>query len=134
MTSLKSRLALAGVLLVFNVWTAGSQSARSVWDGVYTEEQAARGQAVFKTSCAACHDPADFTGDSFLGTWDASTAQDLFSVVQKSMPMDNPGSLPPQNYADVVAYFFRANAFPAGTDELPIAADQLKLIRIEQKK
>ena len=50
------------------------------------------------------------------------------------MPMDNPGSLPPQNYADVVAYFFRANGFPAGKDELPIVADHLKLIRITQKK
>jgi S-disulfanyl-L-cysteine oxidoreductase SoxD len=122
------------VLLLLNVWTTRSQSSRSVWDGVYTEEQAARGETVFKTSCAACHAPADFTGDTFLGTWDASTAQDLFSVIQKSMPMDNPGSLPPQNYADVVAYIFRTNAFPAGKDELTTAADQLKLIRIEQKK
>ena len=89
---------------------------------------------MFKTSCAACHGPGDFTGDSFLGTWDASTAGDLFSVLQKTMPMDSPGSLPPQNYADLVAYFFQANAFPAGKDELPTAAEQLKLIRIEQKK
>jgi alcohol dehydrogenase (cytochrome c) len=101
---------------------------------VYTEEQAARGETVYKTSCAACHVPGDFSGDSFLGTWDASTAQDLFSVLQKTMPMDSPGSLPPQNYADIVAYFFRANAFPAGKDELTISPDQLKLIRIEQKK
>ena len=122
------------MLLVLNVRTARSQSDRSVWDGVYTEEQAARGQAVFKTSCAACHTPVDFTGDSFLGTWDASTAQDLFSVLQKTMPMDSPGSLPPQNYADLIAYFFSANTFPAGKDELPIAAEQLKLIRIQQKK
>lgn len=134
MTSLKSRLTLVVVLLVVNVWTALSQPTRSVWDGVYTEEQAARGETVFKTSCSGCHDPADFTSDTFLGTWEASTAQDLFSVLQKTMPMDNPGSLPPQNYADVLAYFFRANAFPPGKDELSIVADQLKLIRIERKK
>lgn len=101
---------------------------------MYTDEQAARGQAVFNASCASCHTPADFTGDTFLGAWEASTALDLFSLVQKTMPMDSPGSLPPQSYTDVLAYFFRANAFPAGKGELPDDREQLKLIRIEQKK
>lgn len=101
---------------------------------MYTEDQATRGQTVFNASCASCHDPRDFSGDSFLGAWEASTALDLFSLLQKTMPMDNPGSLPPENYTDIVAYFFRANAFPTGKGELTTDREQLKLIRIEQKK
>jgi quinoprotein glucose dehydrogenase len=131
---MKSRIALVVILTVLLTWTARSQSGRSVWDGVYTDDQAVRGQAAFSASCAACHDPRDFAGDSFLGAWEASTALDLFSLLQKTMPMDSPGSLPPENYTDIVAYFFRANAFPTGKAELTTDREQLKLIRIEQKK
>ena len=59
---------------------------------------------------------------------------DLFSTMQTKMPMDNPGSLKSEEYVDVVAYFFRGNAFPAGKDELTTDREQLKLIRIERKK
>ena len=116
------------------VFTVLSQSERSVWDGVYTEGQAARGQTVFTASCSSCHSPSEFNGDPFLGAWDATTALDLFSTMQTKMPMDNPGSLKPEEYVDVMAYFFRGNAFPAGKDELTTDRDQLKLIRIERKK
>jgi len=107
-----------------------SQSARSVWDGVYTEGQAARGQTVFTAFCASCHSASEFNGDTFLGAW----ALDLFSTIQTKMPMDNPGSLKPEEYVDVMAFFFRGNAFPAGKDELTTDREQLKLIRIERKK
>ena len=124
-------------LIVFTLLSFSSvqsQSARSVWDGVYTEGQAARGQTVFTAFCASCHSAAEFNGDTFLGAWDASTALDLFSTIQTKMPMDNPGSLKPEEYADVIAFFFRGNAFPAGKDELTTDREQLKLIRIERKK
>ena len=124
-------------LIVFTLLSFSSvqsQPARSVWDGVYTEGQAARGQTVFMAFCASCHSASEFNGDPFLGAWDASTALDLFSTMQTKMPMDNPGSLKPEEYVDVVAYFFRGNAFPAGKDELTTDRELLKLIRIERKK
>ena len=124
-------------LIVFTLLSfksALSQSGRSVWDGVYTEGQAARGQTVFTAFCASCHSAAEFNGDTFLGAWDASTALDLFSTIQTKMPMDNPGSLKPEEYVDVMAFFFRGNAFPAGKDELTTDREQLKLVRIERKK
>lgn len=126
-----------GIVIAFTLlggWTVRSQSDRSVWTGVYTDAQAARGQDAFARSCARCHNVEDFTGDTFLSSWEASTALDLFALMQKSMPQDSPGSLAPQEYADVVAYFFRANKFPAGTGELDTDAEHLKLIRIERKK
>jgi mono/diheme cytochrome c family protein len=123
-----------GLTLVCLWAIAAAQSERSVWDGVYTEDQAARGQKTFAGSCAACHDVSDFTAPSFLSGWEASTVLDLFELVQKTMPMDNPGSLEPQDYADVISYFLRANKIPAGKAELDTDAEHLKLIRITQKK
>ena len=127
-----------GFVLVLTLLCVGAavaaQAERSVWDGVYTENQALRGQSTFKTICAACHDEADFSSPSFLQGWEATTVLDLFQLLQKTMPMDNPGSLRPQDYADVISYFFRANQIPAGKDELDTDAEHLKLIRITQKK
>jgi mono/diheme cytochrome c family protein len=126
-----------GVVVAFVVvsgWNAFSQE-RSVWDGVYTEGQATRGQTLFGDNCARCHNAeVDFKGGSFLDSWDAATMLDFFRQLQRSMPMDNPGSLQPQEYVDVVAYLFRVNEFPAGKTELDSDAEKLKLIRIEKKK
>jgi hypothetical protein len=47
--------------------------------------------------------------------------------------MDQPGSLRPEEYADIVAYFFSLNAFPAGKTELDTDAKRLGLIRIKAK-
>jgi mono/diheme cytochrome c family protein len=115
-------------------WTARSQSDRSVRDGVYTDAQAGRGQDVFGRICSRCHNITDFTSDTFLASWEASTVLDLFTLMQKSMPQDNPGSLEPQEYADVIAFVLRSNQLPAGTTELDTEADHLKAIRIEKKK
>ncbi len=132
---MKSGTGLVLVLTLLCVWAAvAAQTERSVWDGVYTDAQAARGQNTFRTVCSACHDVADFSNSSFLQGWEASTVLDLFQLVQKTMPMDNPGSLNPQDYADVISFFFRANQIPAGKDELDTDAEHLKLIRITQKK
>ena len=132
---MKPRAALVLLSVLLSVWAvATAQSEQSVWDGVYTENQAARGQNTFSVSCARCHDVADFTGPTFLKGWEASTVLDLFQLVQKTMPMDNPGSLRPEDYADVIAYFFKQNAMPAGKNELDTDEAHLKLIRIIQKK
>jgi hypothetical protein len=124
----------AVALLVVCSLSVSSQE-RSVWDGVYTDDQAARGQTVFGNSCERCHAAdVDFKGSSFLDNWENSTALDLFAQLQKTMPMDNPGGLQPQEYADVVAYFFRVNEFPVGKSELDTDRERLKLIRIVKKK
>jgi mono/diheme cytochrome c family protein len=130
---MKPGTGLVLVLTLLFVWAA-AQSERSVWEGVYTEDQAVRGQNVFGVSCARCHDVADFSAPSFLQGWEASTVLDLFQVLQKTMPMDDPGSLRPQDYADIVGYLLRANGVPAGKGELDSDAERLKLIRITPKK
>jgi polar amino acid transport system substrate-binding protein len=47
-----------------------------------------------------------------------------------TMPEDNPGSLKPQQYADVVAYFLELNGYPEGKAELDPAA--IKTIKFEK--
>jgi len=132
---MKPRTGFVLILTLLCAWAASAvQSERSVWDGVYTEDQAVRGQNTFGASCARCHDVADFAGPSFLKGWESSTVLDLFQLMQKTMPMDNPGSLRPEDYADVISYFLRANAIPAGKVELDTDEAHLKLIRITQKK
>jgi hypothetical protein len=132
-----ARGAIAGlVAALFAVGgsTVRSQSDRSVWEGVYSEGQAGRGQEVFGRICSRCHNVADFTSETFLASWEGSSALDLFTLIQKSMPQDNPGSLEPKEYLDVIAYMFRENKFPAGMGELDSETEKLKLIRIERKK
>ena len=130
---MKRSLVFLFTIAFCSTWIAASQAERTVWEGVYTEEQAARGQTVFGGSCSRCHAPEDFSGETFLTSWENSTALDLLRLLQKTMPMDEPGSLRPEYYADIVAYFFSLNAFPAGKAELDTDAKRLGLIRIKAK-
>ena len=137
MTALWSRvsLCLLSAGLLFAV-------PRSVWDGVYTKEQAERGQAVFRENCAKCHGDnlggaeagPPLAGEDFLRSWNGKTAGALFDLIRKTMPSEDPGSLSTREYSDIVAFIFSANAFHAGSRELDREVDSLKEIRIEPKR
>jgi mono/diheme cytochrome c family protein len=115
---------------------------RSVLDGVYTEEQNRRGQAVYADACASCHAatlagadvvPA-LAGADFLGKWTGATAGELFERIRTTMPQASPGSLSPQQYADILAHIFSRNRFPAGRTPLDGDLAALRMIRIETSK
>ena len=116
--------------------------ARSVWDGVYTREQASRGKAVYQQECAKCHGEnlaggeasPPLAGAEFLGRWNGKTAGALYELTRKTMPSDDPGNLSTRQYADLLAYLFGANEFPAGDKELDRDAAALNEIRIEAKR
>lgn len=126
------------------VLAAGSSAAvaRSVWDGVYTKEQAKRGQNVYAQDCSKCHSEnlaggeagPTLIGADFLSHWNGKTAGALYDNVRKTMPSDDPGGLTTRQYADLVAYLFSANEFPAGDKELDRDAAVLNEIRIEPKR
>ena len=67
-----------------------------------------------------CHAEAEFTGPSFQRRWGGRAVTDIFEYVSFNMPDDNPGGLPLQTYADVIAYLFQLNGLPAG--EVPLDA------------
>jgi mono/diheme cytochrome c family protein len=84
----------------------------------YTGAQAARGQAVFESTCATCHQPDKFIGPQFVEAWSDRRVGDFYSLVRNTMPVDNPGGLKEQEYLDVLAYLLKANHAAAGVDSV----------------
>ena len=117
-------------------------TSRSVWDGVYTEEQAKRGEELYRKECASCHGDtliggggaSPLTGGTFLSNWNGLTVGDLFDRIRKTMPQGSPGKLTKQQDADILAYLLSFNKFPAGKTELQKQVEFLKEIRFEATK
>lgn len=116
---------------------------QSVWDGVYSDQQASRGERQYGRACEHCHGP-DLAGDpvseipalsldSFMTSWSGKSVKDLLDTVKRSMPKDKPGSLGTGAYVDVVAYLLQANKFPSGSRELPRTPEELESIVIERR-
>ena len=110
---------------------------------VYTEAQAGRGEAVYQNHCAFCHleDLSGFrglplTGPEFIARWNEPgvTLENFLSFVTSAMPQEEPGTLRPQEYLDVVAYILQANGYPAGDSELTAEPIVLRRIRIEPQE
>lgn len=120
----------------------GQQAGRSVWDGVYTQEQAKRGDALYAEHCSSCHGdslagaesaPA-LTGVEFGSNWNGLTLGDLFERIRMSMPADDPGKLSARQKVDILAHILSVGKFPAGTADLPRDAQVLAQIRYESTK
>ena len=109
---------------------AGS-AASSVKDGVFTAEQAERGRTTFDNVCSACHTVAEHTGKAFQEKWNGTSVADAFDLISSIMPDGNPGSLKPQEYADVIAFFLKESGYPEGKAELPPDSAKLKHVKIE---
>lgn len=106
---------------------------RTVWDGIYTPEQADRGAALYGEWCASCHAPdlsggdvaPGLVGGEFVWNWSGLTVGQLFERLRISMPQEDPSSVTRSEKADILAFMLRANAFPAGARELPGRAAML---------
>jgi mono/diheme cytochrome c family protein len=113
----------------------------SVWDGVYTEEQARRGETLYAKECASCHredtggeEASALAGPAFLANWDGLTVGDLCERIRVSMPPDNPRRLSRRQITDILGHMLKLNGFPAGKAELARETDAQKLIRIVATK
>ncbi len=102
----------------------------SVENAFYTTRQATRGNGLFRDNCVSCHASSEFAGSSFERRWRNRSVGDIYEFVLYSMPDDNPGGLPEQTYADIVAYMLQLNDFPAGDSELPTSMDALMQMKI----
>ena len=110
---------------------AGQGSGKSIRDGVYTKAQADRGGTTFAARCTSCHGDPQF-GPSVIDSRDGVPVAELFTFMSTAMPEDNPGSLRPAEYAEVVAYFISLRGLPPGAADLPSDIEALKQIRIEK--
>jgi mono/diheme cytochrome c family protein len=108
-----------------------SSAGSSVLDGVFTSSQASRGRQQFQQTCTSCHSAADHTGRKFEAKWQGTTIGDLFDLVSTTMPDGNPGSLKPEEYASILAFFLSESGYKEGEKELPSDLESLKKIRIE---
>ena len=122
--------------------TVGAQAAKSSNEGVYTTDQSSKGEAVYKENCAACHGDnlegsgpmPPLAGKDFLANWQGKTVGDLFEKTQTSMPATAPGTLTPEQTADLMAYILAQGKYPTGTAPLPDKIDALKTITIDTPK
>jgi S-disulfanyl-L-cysteine oxidoreductase SoxD len=114
-----------------------AQPTPSVWDGVYTEEQATRGAALYDRECGQCHGPAGagggmatpLVGAAFSANYDGQTVGDLFERNRTTMPPGKEGQMGGQENADITAYILKVNGFPAGEAELPSQSMALRGIQ-----
>jgi cytochrome c len=133
---------------------AQTPGKRSVMDGVYTTDQAARGRAQYKKRCVLCHldngqghaavpvipgesleregdaEAPAVAGEPFQKKWNGRTAWELYGTMASTMPVGSPKTLSPQEYADLLAFLFELSKFPAGQSELTPAREQLESITI----
>jgi mono/diheme cytochrome c family protein len=112
-----------------------AQQPQTVGQGVYTDEQARRGQATYNIQCASCHGDTlagrsgpPLTGGDFVSAWSKEPLSELFSKIRNTMPQDAPGKLTGDQTADILAYILQAGKFPAG--RAPLRADEAALKQI----
>jgi len=120
-----------------------AQDVRSVWEGVYTEEQAKRGETLYFERCVRCHGPSymggtdgatALVGPTFNGNWNNVPLDQMLDRVRLTMPMDKPASLSRQQTADALAFILSINKMPAGKTELPRQAEILNQIAYKAAK
>ena len=118
-----------------------AQDSSLIWDGVYSIDQASRGETVYKETCVSCHgqdlggnsNSPGLVGMGFMFLWEGKTLGEFFEKIRSDMPTDRPGQLTQQNYLDVLAYILLQNNFPSRTEELSSNKDILNEITISSK-
>ena len=116
---------------------------QTVWDGVYTIEQAKRGEQTFKRACGYCHRD-DLSGDGDVGApalvgsgfsyrWRGMAVAEMFFTIGETMPQDDPASLTPQECLNIISYLLSMSDIPAGDVELPLDIGTLEKILFTEK-
>jgi S-disulfanyl-L-cysteine oxidoreductase SoxD len=119
---------------------AAAASDKTIWDGVYTKQQAERGEQAYKRACGYCHrdnlqgdeGPA-LIGSRFRFQWQDRTLKDLFTTISSTMPDDAPGTLADDAYVDVISFLLQANGAPEGEQELSANTEVLGHIKFVER-
>ena len=116
----------------------------SLSDGVFTAEQARRGQIAYTGPCDRCHgykldgaseDPdmlpaPPIAGSKFLRNWNGRTLAALVGYLRATMPANNPGYLTEAELVDIVAYMLAVSGMPSGAAVLEPNTEALASIVI----
>jgi len=142
-------IALAGLVVASPIKAQG-QSQRSdppgtvqssLWNGIFSSQQASRGKSSYDGVCARCHGAqlaggADggptLKGSTFLAHWNNDTLASLYVKIRDTMPRNTPGTISEEVKIEILAYLLEQNGFPAGHAELKAnlpALDELRLTR-----
>jgi len=121
--------------------TAVQDARSSIWDGVYTEAQAKRGEQSYAKSCAKCHaedllgstNAPALVGQAFFARFDRTSADEVIDVIRRTMPQEAPDTLGMPVYADIISYLFRSNGAPDGKTELPTDRAKLREILVTSR-
>jgi len=131
-------LMLSGFSVLYGQDSAVPAATPAAGNGLFTAEQAHRGETAYQTQCVSCHGAAldgagpypPLSGDDFLGKYQGQPILSVYDMIQKLMPATKPGSLTRPEAADLLAYILSFNKFPAGKTELPSDEDSLKKITL----
>ncbi len=131
-----SRVAVILAFVVVPSLVLQAQQPRTTRDGVYTDAQAARGAAIYKDKCVACHGPTlggslapPLAGDDFAAAWGGPLSA-IVDKIQATMPANAMGTLTRAQATDVLAFMLQTSKFPAGRAELSSDDAALKTITL----
>ena len=112
-----------------------------IWQGVYSEAQAARGRDHFNNVCIRCHGPElkgsteapALTGDRFYTTFEQEPIDRLFLKARDTMPPNFGVNVDEQGKLDIVTYILKMNGYPSGAGDLKLASQDLATALILKK-
>jgi mono/diheme cytochrome c family protein len=102
-----------------------ARQLRPLTAGVYSAEQATRGEELYQAECASCHGMEfegsigpPMVGDAFMANYSERPLTTLVDKIQKTMPFQSAGTLSREQSIDLAAYILQGGEFPAGQAEL----------------
>lgn len=117
-------------------------SERTIWDGVFTAEQATAGGALYTQYCQGCHGKTGrgtpggpgVTGANLNKKWEDTSLLDFFTFAHTNMPPGNAGKIgSEQDYVNIVSYIMELHGAEPGDKMLVWNEDQLANIYIVRK-
>ncbi|WP_051749111.1 c-type cytochrome [Nevskia soli] len=110
---------------------AGKKQAANakVPPALYTPDQAEAGKQSFQSNCAVCHGPTlegragpALKGPGFANPQAKFSVGDVFQILSLNMPAPAPGTLPHEDYVNIMAFILQQNGYPAGASPLTFEA------------